>query len=114
MNKGFEEGGSNLDRDELSNCVWAPGVQADSLLTQCFGVDAAGFSSDIDAVLRLVPVRVHILLGRNEAGDKFWCDLGGHPIVQGWGATPAAAVSAAVYLYKTHEPVDDDERSAMG
>ncbi|MDH3694339.1 MAG: hypothetical protein OER96_07200 [Gammaproteobacteria bacterium] len=50
------------------------------------------------------------MLGRNESGEQYWCDIDHKPQVQGWGDNAAGAVAAAAFLYYTHPIVKDDER----
>ncbi len=83
----------------------------DQIFSLYLGIeDPTNVTTDFTRALELLPKEVHFLLGRNEHGSQYWCDVGHKPQVQGWGVSPATAVAAAAFLYYTHPVVKDDER----
>ena len=102
---------SETKRQEIAHKLKDPGDNNDQIVSSYLGIeDSQGITTDFARALELLPKDVHLLLGRNEHGNQYWCDIGHKPQVQGWGMTPAAAVAAAAFLYYTHPVIKDDER----
>lgn len=97
-------------REEILKQLRAPSPRADLLIAQYLGYPAGAsgcqrYTAEAERALELLPPGVHILCGRFEGGQRYWCDVGFRPQVQAWGETLAAAIAGAIFAYRTHPDV---------
>lgn len=94
-------------REQILKQLRAPSARADMLI-ESYLANPGGtggcrrYTAEVESALTLLPPGVHILCGRFEGGDRFWCDVGFRPQVQAWGETMAAAIAGAIFAYRTH------------